>query len=317
MVGTVQLRSVAPLQPVAMTEQLGELDEPPPAPVLAGSEVEVPDQLEEAVFKPLVDYPATEFSFEQVEWTVPRTLTWADLGSQWGLPAKTLRSLNPSLRKRRKVKVGERLVVFRLDADEPPRSVGAPNRGKLLRGLPFPEGDAWRLRERRARVYGSTVMVRSMLMAFEAYAHAFPDAPAIRLGDLSDRNGGRLSPHVSHRTGRDVDIGYILRPESRTDRYWQNAKEDSFDVEKNWYLVKALIETGRVQQIFMSARLQRLLIPLAERELSDEQMARYFRKANPDPRSSSIIKHWRGHLDHMHVRFSCEPENNRCRSRSR
>ncbi len=67
----------------------------------------------------------------------------------------------------------------------------------------------------------------------------------------------------------------------------------------------------------MSVRLQKLIMPLAERELSDEQMARYFRRANPDPRSPSVIKHWKGHLDHMHVRFRCEEGNARCVSRSR
>jgi len=298
------------------TAKLAEVPLTEPA-VQAPDSVRPVDTLETAVVRPLVEYPQRDFDLSEVRWTVPKTMAVADLASQWGMPAKALRRLNPELRGKRRVSEGAGLRVFSADPDEPTRSLGAPNRGKLERGVPLPEGDAWRLRQRRVRVYGGTVMVESLLQAFEAYAAAYPEGPEIRLGDLSNRKGGRLAPHKSHRTGRDVDIGYVLHPETRGERYWQRADEQSFDVEKNWFLIKALIETGNVQQIFMSSRLQKLVMPLAERELSPEQMARYFRRANPDPRSPSVIKHWKGHLDHMHVRFRCEEGNGRCISRSR
>lgn len=287
------------------------------APVQAPDTYRLKEMTKTAVVKPLVTYPERDFDLSEVRWTVPRTMAVADLASQWGLPAKTLRKLNPTLRGRKRVREGDDLRVYAAELAAPTRSLGAPNRGKLEGGVPLPEGDSWRLRQRRVRVYGNKVMVESLMQAFEAYGAAFTDAPEVRLGDLSDRNGGRLSPHKSHRTGRDVDIGYVLLPGSRGDRYWQRADEQSFDVEKNWFLVKALIETGNVQQIFMSVRLQKLILPLAERELSPQQLARYFRRANPDPRSPSVIKHWKGHLDHMHVRFRCEEGNARCVSRSR
>lgn len=286
-------------------------------PVQAPDSARVPDVLVQAVMRPLVEYPQRDFDLSEVRWTVPKTMRLGDLASQWGVSERALRSLNPDIRNKRKVSEGRDLVVFAADPEAPTRSVGAPNRGKLQHGVPLPEGEAWRLRERRVNVFGSTVMVNSLLQAFEAYGEAFPDSEEIRLGDLSDRNGGRLNPHKSHRTGRDVDIGYILRPDTRGEHYWQRADEETFDAEKNWFLIKALIETGNVQQIFMSSRLQKLIMPMAERELSPEQMARYFRRANPDPRSPSVIKHWKGHLDHMHVRFRCEEGNARCVSRSR
>ncbi len=287
------------------------------SPVQAPDTYRLKEMTKTAVVKPLVSYPERDFDLSEVRWTVPKTMAVADLASQWGLPTKMLRKLNPALRGRKRVREGDDLRVYAADLAAPTRSLGAPNRGKLEGGVPLPEGDSWRLRQRRVRVYGNKVMVESLMQAFEAYGAAFTDAPEVRLGDLSDRNGGRLSPHKSHRTGRDVDIGYVLLPGSRGERYWQRADEESFDAEKNWFLVKALIETGNVQQIFMSVRLQKLIMPLAERELSDDQMARYFRRANPDPRSPSVIKHWKGHLDHMHVRFRCAEGNARCVSRSR
>ncbi len=285
--------------------------------VLASDSARSASATNRAVIRPLVEYPRQDFDLSEVHWTAPEPMRVADLASQWGMSTKQLRRLNPSLRGRNRVAQGDSLRVYEADPESPPRSVGAPNQGKLRHGVPLPEGDAWRLRERRVRVYGGTVMVESLLLAFEAYAAQFPDGPEVRLGDLSDRNGGRLHPHASHRTGRDVDIGYILHPDHRGERYWQNADEDSFDAEKNWFLIKALIETGNVQQVFMSSRLQKLIVPLARRELSAEQMAQYFRRTNPDPTSPSLIKHWKGHLDHMHVRFRCEPGNAHCVSKSR
>ncbi|MBV1859154.1 MAG: penicillin-insensitive murein endopeptidase [Nannocystaceae bacterium] len=298
------------------TIELSEVSAPL-SPVQAPDTYRLKEMTKTAVVKPLVSYPERDFDLSEVRWTVPRTMAVADLASQWGLSGKMLRKLNPDLRGRKRVREGDDLRVYAQEFAAPTRSLGAPNRGKLEGGVPLPEGDSWRLRQRRVRVYGNKVMVQSLMQAFEAYGAAFIGAPEVRLGDLSNRNGGRLAPHKSHRTGRDVDIGYVLLPGSRGDRYWQRADEQSFDVEKNWFLVKALIETGNVQQIFMSVRLQKLIMPLAERELSPEQMARYFRRANPDPRSPSVIKHWKGHLDHMHVRFRCEEGNTRCVSRSR
>lgn len=296
------------------TAKISEVEIPE---VQAPDSARVPDVLVKAVMRPLVEYPQRDFDLSKVRWTVPKTMQLADLASQWGLSAKALRLLNPELRGKRRVREGNELVVFSADPDEPTRSLGAPNRGKLNNGVPLPEGESWRLRQRRVRLYGTTVMVESMLQAFEAYGAEYPGSEEIRVGDLSNRKGGRLSPHKSHRTGRDVDIGYVVAPGARGERYWQRADEQTFDAERNWFLVKALIETGNVQQIFMSSRLQKLIMPLAERELSPEQMARYFRRANPDPRSPSIIKHWKGHLDHMHVRFRCEEGNARCVSKSR
>lgn len=276
----------------------------------------VEDEPESPATRSSVAYPVTDVPLDEVRWLTPKKMALADVASGWGMHGKVLRKLNPGLNRRRKIPAGTSLVVFQRDDAKPPRSVGAPNKGRLRNGVPLPEGDHWRLRQRRARAYGSEHSVEALVMALEAYGEAFPDSEPVRLGDLSARNGGRLSPHVSHRTGRDVDIGYVLKPGTRGDRYWQSANEKTFDVEKNWFLIRALIETGRVQRIFLSGRLQRQLMARARTELSDAEMQRYFRPANPDPTTRSIIRHWRGHRDHMHVRFTCEPENRSCVSRS-
>jgi murein endopeptidase len=59
-----------------------------------------------------------------------------------------------------------------------------------------------------------------------------------------------------------------------------------------------------------------MLMAEARKELSPEDMARYFRRANRDPNSHSIIRHWRGHRDHLHVRFTCADFERLCVSQS-
>lgn len=254
---------------------------------------------------------------EEVRWTVEHGGPLRDVASRFGIPARALTQLNPSFRSERaRIDSGTEVLVFRRDPEHPTRSIGAPNRGRLDHGVPLPEGPHWQFRDYRAHAFGSRPMVEALVRAFERYGERFPEGPTIRLGDLSSRRGGKLFPHVSHRTGRDIDIGFVLHEEHQNDRWWQRANEDSFDVEKNWVLVKALIDTGRVQQIFMSSRLQRLLLERARTEMSPEELARVFRLANPDPSAPSIIRHWKGHADHMHVRFECEPGNARCVSQS-
>lgn len=256
---------------------------------------------------------------DEVRWTAHAGMRVSDLAMRWGVRTSKLLALNPELKgsQASRVEAGQQLVVFRVDPETPTQSIGAPNRGRLRAGIPLPEGPYWKMRDHRPRAYGTVWTVESLLEAFHAYGEAFPEGPPVHLGEISARGGGRARPHVSHRTGRDVDIGYILRPGALGDRHWRAATEETFDAEKNWFLIKALVDTGRVHSIFVSSRLQRLLIEEARKTLTEEELAPYFRYAQADSDDRPLISHWRGHRDHMHVRFKCEPDNRRCQANSR
>ena len=315
---------VAPVEPEPTARHLAFLDgltvpvpaAEPEAPPVLDHFVVPPEEEQPAEVDALVDYPRTEFDLDVVEWTVDRTAEPQAIAESWGMWTKHLQLLNPNVSMREPIEAGTRLVVFKKLAHKPSCSVGAPNKGWLRTGMALPEGDAWMLRHRRAATFGSKHMIEGLLMALEAYGAAYPDGPEVRIGDLSLRSGRSLHPHASHKSGRDVDIGYVLRPEKRGPRFWQSADEKNLDVEKTWYFIKALVETGRVQSIYVSGTLQRLLMVEARKELDKEEMARYFRRANPDPNSRSIIQHWRGHRDHMHVRFTCADFERLCVSQS-
>jgi len=248
----------------------------------------------------------------EVHWTVEKPSPLGSLASRWGIEVEDLVRLNPALEDVDEVDEGQSLLVYRSDPAKPNLSLGAPNRGRLKRGIPMPEGSHWTFKARRAKTYGTKYAVEGLVSALEAYATKYPDGPKIRLGDLSGRNGGHNPPHVSHRTGRDVDIGFILDESKRGSPYWERARASTFDVEKNWEFIRALVDTERVQSIFIAQPLQRLLLKHARTLLGPEELARYFASENHDPRSPAIIRHIDGHTNHMHVRFDCDPEHRRC-----
>jgi murein endopeptidase len=254
----------------------------------------------------------------EVRWTVEAPSTVEDVAGNWGMWPADLRELNPELEGRKSIAPGTQLLVHRGDPREPTRSVGAPNRGHLVAGIPLPEGPHWQLREHRPRVFGSRNTIEALLAALRSYGAEDPDAPPVRFGEISRRRGGRSNPHVSHRSGRDVDIGYVLHKSVRdTQHWWRAATADNIDARRTWELIRSLIATGEVQQIFMSAKLQRLVAAEAAKQLPPEQVASIFSATNPDPSVHTIVRHEHGHRDHFHVRFDCEDGNVRCRSESR
>ncbi len=303
-------------RPATASEPLGSIEIEHPTIVV----VPAPFRLEPvpAAMGPIEapeEEPDLEVELDEVRWTVEQQERVDLVAGRWGLHTRHLVALNPDLRGREAIPAGAELKVYELDAEAPTRSIGSPNKGRLQNGLPMPEGPYWELRDRRTRAFGATNAIRAMVTAFDRYGRSFDDAPPVSVGEISGRRGGRAHPHSSHRSGRDVDLGYILLPGTEGEQ-WKRADEDNFDVEKNWALIKALVDTGEVQLIFISSRLQRLLEPVARAELGEEEIGRYFRVPGQDPEHGPILRHWDGHRDHMHVRFRCEPGNTRCRSRS-
>lgn len=127
------------------------------------------------------------------------------------------------------------------------------------------------------------------------------EVPAVHIGDLSRRAGGPFPPHISHQQGRDVDIAYVLQG---TDARFANANESNLERGLTWSLLRAMIDTGAVRYIFIDYEVQRLLYgqALAEGATADTLDALfqfpYGRRA-----ARGVIRHWKGHRNHFHVRF--------------
>lgn len=257
---------------------------------------------------------------EETRWTVPREVSLAGLERLWGVRVSDLRRLNQELRDLdgdSPVPAGLRLRVFGPAQGAANRSVGAPGRGRLKHGRPMPEGTAWSLRETRRRAWATDTTIDAVARAARSFEARYPDALPIQLGEFSLRRGGKVAPHKSHQSGRDVDIGYVLHKGTplRTDGdgRFTRATVETLDAERTWFFVRELLRTGEVQHIYMGLRLQRRLYEHALTTEDRGDLDQYFRWASDDPRTPAVIRYQRGHHDHMHVRFRCPAGHPRCR----
>lgn len=304
--------------PPASTPDPGEVNVP--APLLPTSEPPAPDsntQPGTEAEPPPRPPPPKPGELNEVFWVTVEAGVAEVVGTTFGIGGRRLLALNPELKRNGVIPAGTRVRVFRHDPKRPTQSIGAPNRGRLINGIPLPEGPNWRLRDNRRRTFGTHLAISSLLQAFRQFGARYPDGPDIRIGELSRRKGGRIRPHNSHRTGRDIDIGY-LHTTQPVDRKWVRTTSKNFDVQKNWDLVRVILETGVVQSIYMSARIQRRLYREAKRQgVTQEVLDRYFQHPRRPGSEHAIVRHSRGHHNHLHVRFVCEPWNPRCRALSR
>jgi murein endopeptidase len=177
-------------------------------------------------------------------------------------------------------------------------SLGLPNRGMLMNAVEFPESPLWK-RADPLHSWGTRESVEFVEYGIQRVNELFPDSPALYVGDFSARGGGRLRPHKSHQSGRDVDIGYYYTGEAV---WYQRADAHNLDRARTWALLKALITHTPVEYVFMDRRIQPLLRDYALAQDEDpEWLARVFGGTSKvgDP----IVRHRAGHATHFHVRF--------------
>ena len=178
-------------------------------------------------------------------------------------------------------------------------SIGTPSGGILLNGTVMPDGPGWEVRL-PAEALGTAETISYIRTAIEKVNELFPGSPPLAIGDISDAEGGRLNRHISHQTGRDVDLGFYYRGGSGL---WHIAgTAANLDLPRNWALVRALLLCTDVEAILLDSRIQRLLYAHALKAGEDKAwLDRVFRfvKGAKEAR----IVHAAGHRTHYHVRF--------------
>lgn len=190
-------------------------------------------------------------------------------------------------------------------------SVGSPTRGSLDNGRALPkEGPGWV--HRGARPYGTDETVLLLTWALAEVGRAFPGTAAIVIGDLSQDGGGRIRPHRSHQSGRDVDVGYY-RADNQLTRGFEVVDDATLDAEKTWFLLERLLLTGLVQYVFIDRTLQALLFDAAsDAGWPPEDLARLFHYPRTGHAGGAIIRHAPGHKNHFHIRFQCPSDDEEC-----
>ena len=199
-------------------------------------------------------------------------------------------------------------------------SIGTPNRGVLTDGAQPQEaagGISW-LRS-NDRHWGAPRFARAIE---HAAAEVVRDKPGstLRVGDLSRRSGGGpMPPHFSHRSGVDADLlfyvttldslpvdspGFVHFGADGIGRDEGRGRFLRLDVEREWLLVKALLEDAdaRIQWIFVSDVVGALLLDWAIARHDSIETIRRAREVMRQPKPGGV------HDDHIHVRTACSPE---------
>jgi murein endopeptidase len=155
----------------------------------------------------------------------------------------------------------------------------------------------------RKRAWGQALVVWRLNEVLCAYHVQYPDAAPVLVQDLSKKGGGKLEPHASHRYGRDVDIGVVHRRKRGYNRLVQ-ASPRTLNVERTWFLIHSLIQTGDVQYVFLNKRLIRPIYRYARRQgIPRDEMQRLFHYPRRSRWGAGIIRAEPGHQAHFHVRF--------------
>ena len=198
-------------------------------------------------------------------------------------------------------------------------SVGAPYAGVLTEPTALAQrGPGYVMIKPRGKHYGTRALVELIEYAAARVDKEMP-GPALHVGDLSGPFGGKIPNHQSHRTGRDVDLIFYatsLGGARVPAQGWTSYGPDGigvahdgahgrnylrFDVERNWLLVKALMQApqANIMWLFISDPLKAMLSHYALARGEDPELVWQAENVMHQPRNALP------HDDHFHVRIMC------------
>jgi murein endopeptidase len=216
--------------------------------------------------------------------------------------------------KRTAVRAHQREQFFEPRGPVHGQSVGAPWAGRLRDATELPDADGY-FRRRPWRMFGTKSMVEAIYHVIGRVHEQFPNTHEIAIGDLSAEQGGRISDHSSHQSGRDVDIGliYTAKP-SNYPQSFVAATKDNLDAEATFKLIEEFAATKRVQMMFLDYKVQGLLVEWARaHDVEEDKIDRLFQFTHGRGASDGMVRHEPNHMDHVHVRFKCPAGDNVCR----
>ena len=221
--------------------------------------------------------------------------TLGAIAARYSISKDSLRKYNKKLKKRDNsmIRVGETLRVCTTNRRY-------THRAWLKNGVQLEPGDGYNVR-RPGNAWGTPTTVESIAAALATYRKLEPHAPLVQIGDLSRKDGGPLRMHLSHQSGRDVDIGYVWEPRDDEGRR-------KMDLARTWTLINGFLQDDDVTAIFVDYRIQRRLYKHAQSiGVDQDELDRAFEYPR-DGDGEAILHHWRGHRDHFHVRFKAHPQ---------
>ncbi|MDC0722127.1 penicillin-insensitive murein endopeptidase [Nannocystis bainbridge] len=270
---------------------------------------------------------------EKLEHEIKRGDTWEAIAAEFGVEVARLRQQNPRLGDKLAPKPKQKLkVVAWKDLDLTPSaglgtklgqirvragglSIGKPNRGKLVRGVELPDRPDLYVKRKPDESFASTHTVMQTMAAITRFRHDSNFKGQVVIGGMSRARGGRFRPHKSHQSGRDVDIRLPVLRAAEGKRHITSA---DVDWKATWQLMRAFLDTGEVEYIFLEFALQKRIYKAArESGVSQEQIDAWLewpKKIKGRSNKRVLIRHVEGHRTHMHVRIRCGPQEKHCYS---
>jgi murein endopeptidase len=228
----------------------------------------------------------------------------------WSLEPAELAALNPGLDVPN-APPGTPFVVWEREPGAQAVSVGRPNRGRLADGRVMPPGEGWIVREPHV-AFGAEQTIEGLIDAMRVTMAADPKGQDLLIADISRASGGRLRPHRSHQSGRDVDATYFRVGQGPP--LFRRTTPAELDAARTWTFVRALLTRHDIEYIFMAPSLQEALYAHAESVGEHPAfLAEVFERSPHGTRNGRApIRNARGHADHMHIRFACTDADVRC-----
>ena len=200
-------------------------------------------------------------------------------------------------------------------------TVGVPNRGVLTEAAELPvRGPGFvRYRPLSSHYFGRPRLVRALQSAAASVSELAPGGAPLTIGDLSAKTGGRIPGHDSHRSGRDVDLlflvttpagasvpspGFVRFEGDGLARVDGSADYLRIDVDREWLLLRSLLTSPEigVQFMFVCREIEALLIDHARALGEPDALIWQAETVMLEP-SDSLR-----HDDHVHLRIACTPE---------
>ncbi|HRI09034.1 MAG TPA: penicillin-insensitive murein endopeptidase, partial [Nannocystaceae bacterium] len=235
--------------------------------------------------------------------------TWQSLALRFQVPEDRIRRFNPDLGS--ELRAGDwiqlRVEPKNLPAPRKPpeletpdgaAAVGKPGEGELWRGVQLHSNPLYEVRCAR-HAYGATSAIETLNLAIQHLREVDGYTGTIIVGDMSKEPGGSIKRHLSHQSGRDVDIWLPIKGGTyrQSDACKQcgtkwckvSTRGDDVDWDATYKLLRALHTTGRVQYIFLD-------FPPARANEA---------RRGPAKDAVKLVTHMDNHTNHMHVRFKC------------
>jgi len=252
----------------------------------------------------------------EVKYTVKRGGSARFVANLYGIFHHEMQDLNPDLDLDAELAPDTEITVWRLDAEVPSLSVGYPSDGSLEGGVPLPGGTGRVLKATPRKPWAPRRTIGLLDSVLRAWPRVEPRADPLLVGNLSARKGGKLSPHHTHQSGRDVDLGYPQERREGEVYNWRDMSAQNLDARRTWRLLHLLRATGELEVVFIDRALQKLLYDFASSRnlLSKAELGTWLEYPQPTGKGNPVVQHVAGHVDHLHARFACGGQTG-CKSR--